>query len=190
MAYAVGVVSVCAGLFSGLLGWQGNSGDIIALQIIVVDSAARRKGCCSRLRVARILPRSRRQKSTDPSAASGGYMGRVDPATLRAEFRDAMKGFAPGQITGIIKFSEGYAILKVLPSSGPANSPTSRPSLPTSARGGVRYALNVGGLNDADAVFTAFPKPAGWQQDLPGIACAPRKSRASPVANRSASGKP
>ena len=38
----------------------------------------------------------------------------------------------------------------------------------------MRYALNVGGLNDADAVFGAFPKPAGWQQDLPGI-CAARK---------------
>jgi tetratricopeptide (TPR) repeat protein len=46
---------------------------------------------------------------------------------------------------------------------------------PGPKRGGVRFALNVGGLNDADAVFNAFSKPAGWQQDLKAI-CEIRKS--------------
>ena len=101
-------------------------------------------------------------------------MGQLDPATLRVELRGAVKGVAPGQITGVVKFSEGYAILKVLPSASAGTRQTSRPNPSTSARGSVRYALNVGGLNDADAVFTALPKPAGWQQDLPGI-CAARK---------------
>jgi hypothetical protein len=41
-------------------------------------------------------------------------------------------------------------------------------------RRGVRFALNVGGLNDADAVFNAFSKPPGWEQDLKAI-CQIRK---------------
>jgi parvulin-like peptidyl-prolyl isomerase len=44
-------------------------------------------------------------------------MGKVDPATLRSELRDALKGLGPGQTTGIIKLPSGYAIVKVLGSS-------------------------------------------------------------------------
>ena len=154
-------------------GWQGGSGEI-GVQIIVVESSAEAERLLQEIKDGADFAALARQKSIDPSAASGGNMGRLDPATLRAELREALKGVAPGQITGVVKFSEGYAILKVLPASGSGNSQLSRPSLPTSARGSVRYALNVGGLNDADAVLTAFPKPAGWQQDLPAI-CAARK---------------
>ena len=42
----------------------------------------------------------------------------------------------------------------------------------------MRFALNVGGLNDADAVFSALPKPDGWQQDLHAI-CEARKQSLS-----------
>ena len=89
-----------------------------------------------------------------------------------------MSKIGPGQISGVVKSSEGYAILKVLSPSDAANSQSSRPSLSTAARGSVRYALNVGGLNDADAVFNALPKPAGWQQDLHAI-CEARKQSLS-----------
>ncbi len=161
-----------------LLGLQGNTGESsagsVGVQIIVVESSGEAERVLQELKSGADFAALAKQESIDPSAANGGSMGRLDPATLRVELRDAIKGVAPGQITGVVKFSEGYAILKVLPATGPANTPASKPSLPTSARGGVRYALNVGGLNDADAVFTAFPKTAGWQQDLPAI-CAARK---------------
>ena len=167
-------VFLCMLLFTALMqGWQGTAADV-TLQIIVVDSSAEAERLLQQIKNGADFATLAKQQSTDASAAGGGYMGRLDPATLRAEFRDALKGIAPGQITGVVKFSEGYAILKVLPSSGAANRQTARPNLSTSARGTVRYALNVGGLNDADAVFTAFPKAGGWQQDLPGI-CAARK---------------
>ncbi len=167
-------IFLCVLLFTAASqGWQGTPAEV-TLQIIVVDSSTEAERLLQQIRNGADFAALARQKSTEASAAGGGYMGRLDPATLRAEFRDALKGIAPGQVTGVVKFSEGYAILKVLPSSGAANGQTARPNLSTSARGTVRYALNVGGLNDADAVFTAFPKPAGWQQDLPGI-CAARK---------------
>src|SRR6185369_15838421 len=160
-------------LLSPLHGWQGTTGDI-KLQIIVVESSAEAERLLQQIKSGADFATLAKQKSTDASAAGGGYMGQLDPAALRAEFRDALKGVRPGQVTGVIKFSEGYAILKVLPPAAAGATQISRPNLSTSARGTVRYALNVGGLNDADAVFGAFPKPDGWQQDLPGI-CAARK---------------
>jgi tetratricopeptide (TPR) repeat protein len=160
-------------LLSPLHGWQGTTGDI-NLQIIVVESSAEAERLLQQIKSGADFATLAKQKSTDASAAGGGYMGQLDSAALRAEFRDALNGVAPGQVTGVIKFSEGYAILKVLPPAGAGATQISRPNLSTSARGTVRYALNVGGLNDADAVFGAFPKPAGWQQDLPGV-CAARK---------------
>ncbi len=54
-------------------------------------------------------------KSTDPSADDGGFMGKLDPATLRPELRDALQGLGPGQLTGVIKIPAGYAILQILP---------------------------------------------------------------------------
>jgi tetratricopeptide (TPR) repeat protein len=178
-------VVLCALLCSQLLqGWQGNSADNSAqsvnlqalnVQIIVVASSGEAKQLLQEINNGADFAALAKQNSTDPSAASGGYLGRLDPATLRLELRDGLKGLAPGQISGVIKFAEGFAILKVLPASGSGNSSQiSRPGLSTSARGSVRFALNVGGLNDADAVFTALPKPAGWQQDLTEI-CAARK---------------
>ena len=124
------VVFLCVLVFThALRGWQGSSADI-TLQIIVVDSSAEAEGLLQQIKSGADFATLARQKSTDASAAGGGYMGRLDPATLRAEFRDALKGTAPGQVTGVIKFSEGYAILKVLPSSGAAKSQTRAPVFP------------------------------------------------------------
>jgi tetratricopeptide (TPR) repeat protein len=168
----------CVLLFiAALHGWQGNPGDV-NLQIIVVASSVEAGRLLEQIKNGADFAALAKQKSTDASAAGGGYMGRLDPATLRAELRDALRGVTAGQVTGVVKFSEGYAILKVLPSSGAANGPAARPNLSTAARGTVRYALNVGGLNDADAVFAAFPKAASWQQDLPGICIARKQSLA------------
>ena len=154
--------------------WQGDKSGEINLQIIVVESSSEAERVLQQIKNGMDFAALARQKSIDPSAASGGSMGRLDPATLRPELRDALKGIGPGHVSGIVKISVGFAILKVLPPSDTANSQSSRPGLSTAARGSVRYALNVGGLNDADAVFNALPKPTGWQQDLPAI-CEARK---------------
>ena len=158
--------------------WQSDKSGEINVQIIVVESSPEAERILQQLRSGADFATLAKQKSIDPSAATGGYMGRLDPATLRAELRNALKEIGPGQISGVVKSSEGYAVLKVLSPSDAANSQSSRPTLSTAARGSVRYALNVGGLNDADAVFNALPKPAGWQQDLHAI-CEARKQSLS-----------
>ena len=161
---------LCALCFSQIAeAWQGDKSGEINVQIIVVESSTEADRILQELRNGADFATLAKQTSIDPTAATGGYMGRLDPATLRVELRDALNKISPGQITGVVKSSEGYAILKVLSPSDAANGQSSRPSLSTAARGSVRYALNVGGLNDADAVFNAVPKSAGWQQDLRAI---------------------
>lgn len=108
-----------------------------------------------------------KEKSIDPTAHSGGFMGRMNPAALRLELRDALKGVAPGQLSGIARIPSGYAILKVIPESEAGkteNAPRARLDA-LSAYGSVQYSLSVSGFIDAEEALLRFPKVSGWQQD-------------------------
>ena len=108
------------------------------------------------------------EKSVDPTGRDGGYLGRLDPATLRPELRDALQGIGPGELTGVVRIPSGYAIVEVLPDTQGIEAPDPNPTrlVAATASGAVRDSLNVGGLSEADSMFLAFPKPAGWNQDL------------------------
>lgn len=110
-------------------------------------------------------------------------MGRVDPATLRPELRDAIKGLSPGEVTKIVHSSSGYAILKVLsPAEGvPLQNTAPARILSSSATGTIRYAPNVGGKGEADLAYRNFPKPDGWNQDLRVLCDIRQQSLASVV---------
>jgi parvulin-like peptidyl-prolyl isomerase len=65
------------------------------------------------------------EKSIDPTARDGGYLGEIDPATLRPELRDALSGVRQGELTVVVRIPSGFAILKVLSAaevSGRANA--------------------------------------------------------------------
>src|SRR5438270_8765351 len=83
------------------------------VQIIVVDSRAQAEQILKRLQAGEDFATVARQESIDPSAANGGALGRVDPATLRTELREAFRGMKAGQLAGPVKISNGYAVLKV-----------------------------------------------------------------------------
>ena len=155
------------------------------LRIIVVDSADEARQILESLKKGGDFAALAKQKSTDVSAADGGYMGKVDPSTLRSELREALKGIGPGQVTRIIKLSPGFAIVKVLPLSESPDIRNASPArnLPTAATGIIRYAPNVGGKNEADLAFRSLPKPDGWNQDLRGL-CEIRKKSLSVMIDR------
>jgi tetratricopeptide (TPR) repeat protein len=138
------------------------------VRIIVVDSSSQADRVLQRLKSGEDFAALAKEVSTDPTSSEGGYMGQVDPSTLRSELREALKGLAPGQVTGVIHLPSGYAILKVLPNpETPALQNTSPARiLPSAATGTIRYAPNVGGKGEADLAFRNFPKPEGWNQDL------------------------
>jgi len=153
----------------------------VGLRIIVVSSPEQADKILERLRHGEDFAALAKEKSTDATADDGGYMGRIDPATLRPELRDALRTVAPGQITGVIKLPSGYAILKVLSSaeSVPVTGTNPGRILPMAATGTIRYAPNVGGKGEADLAFRSFPKPDASSQDLAGLCEIRKKSLAA-----------
>src|SRR6266496_806612 len=110
-----------------------------------------------------------KEKSIDPTAQIGGYMGLVDPSSLRLELREALQGLASGQVSKIAHIPEGYAILKVLSSQTEAeDAARNRPGLLSAlqAPGAIRFTPDVSGIGEAQSALFKFAKPPGWGQDL------------------------
>ncbi len=177
---------VCAAailLTAGSIGFA-QSPPAIELRMIVVDSSSLADRVTQRLKSGEDFASLARELSIDPTASDGGSMGRVDPSSLRAELREALKGIVPGQITGIVRVPSGYAILKVLPPGDADALQNTSPAriLPSAATGAIRYAPNVGGKGEADLAFRNFPKkPEGWSQDLHAMCQIRKESLASAI---------
>ena len=169
---------VCVYLVCGRTWGQGPPSSEVGLRIIVVGSADQAEEILEHLKRGEDFAALAKQKSADATADDGGYMGKADPATLRPELREALKGVRPGETTGVIKVAGGYAIVKVLLASESHEIRNASPArnLPMVATGIVRYPPSVGGKNEADLAFRSLPKPPGWSQDLAGICEIRRKS--------------
>jgi tetratricopeptide (TPR) repeat protein len=158
---------------------------LVELRIIVVDSSSQADRALQRLKNGEDFAAVAKAVSIDPTASDGGYMGRIDPATLRPDLRDAIKGMTPGQITNVIHGKSGYAIVKVVSPSETAPVDNTAPArlLPSSAAGTIRYAPNIGGKGEADLAYRNFPKPEGWNQDLHAMCDIRQRSLASVIAD-------
>ena len=142
------------------------------MRVIVVRTPEQASQALERLKAGYDFATLAKEKSTDPTADSGGFMGRMDLAALRPELRDALQGVAPGQLSPITRIPSGYAILKVIPESEAAkteNPPRARLDA-LSAYGSVQYSLSISGLIDAEEALLRFPKVPDWQRD-PVLAC-------------------
>jgi tetratricopeptide (TPR) repeat protein len=161
---------------------QGASSHEVGLRIIVASSPTEAQQILDRLKNGEDFAILAKAKSTDATADEGGYMGKVDPSTLRSELRDALKGIGPGQTTGIVRLPSGYAIVKVLGSNDSPALPDANPQrlLPLAATGSIRYEPTVGGKGEADLAFRSYSKPDGWSQDLQGM-CEIRKKSLSTI---------
>ena len=158
---------------------------LVELRIIVVDSSSQADRVLERLKNGEDFAAVAKAVSIDPTASDGGYMGPIDPATLRPDLRDAIKGMTPGQITNVIHGKSGYAIVRVVSPSETAPVDNTAPArlLASSAAGTIRYAPNVGGKGEADLAYRNFPKPAGWNQDLHAMCDIRQRSLASVIAD-------
>jgi tetratricopeptide (TPR) repeat protein len=164
-------------LFSGLARWnsplaaQESSPHVVGLRIIVMESSDEADQVLKRLNQGEDFAAIAAKESIDPTSTDGGYMGQIDPSTLRAELRDALQGVGPGKTTAIVHLPSGYAILKVMEGSEHANTPAAAAGriLPLAATGTIHYSPNVGGKGEADLAFRTMPKPENWSQDLQGL---------------------
>jgi tetratricopeptide (TPR) repeat protein len=144
----------------------------VALRVIVVRTPEQANQALEKLKAGYDFSTMAKEKSIDPTADSGGFMGRMNPADLRPELRDALEGVAPGQLSPIARIPSGYAILKVIPEREAAkteNPPRARLDA-LSAYGSVQYSLSISGLIDAEEALLRFPKVPDWQRD-PVLTC-------------------
>src|SRR5712692_5696741 len=80
---------LCASVYSQSSQSDSNAGSKeLALQVIVVSTPEQARQVLQRLAAGYDFAALAKEKSIDTTADSGGYMGRMDPASLRAELRD------------------------------------------------------------------------------------------------------
>jgi tetratricopeptide (TPR) repeat protein len=144
----------------------------VAVRIIVVDAADEAARILAQLKSGADFAGVAREKSTDATSVDGGFLGQVDPATLRPELREALRGLRPGELSGLVRLPSGYAILKVQGDAGSATLDSSSRARRTalSAAGSVRYAPDVDGLTASWAALASVVQDFdGWEQDPQAI---------------------
>lgn len=148
----------------------------IPLRIIVVESQNVAQQILERLKKGEDFAAIAVEKSIDPTADQGGFLGTIDPAGLRPELRDALKTINPGDFSPVIKIPEGYAILKRDQTINAMGVGSANPSSLTALTGpgAVIYGPDVDGFfEDAFTVFLATPgKPKDWAWDLNPVSAA------------------
>ena len=148
----------------------------IALRILVLNSAEELARVRAELGKGADFAVLAREKSVDATSLDGGLLGKVDPSTLRAEIRTALRGLAPGQISPVFRIPSGFAIVKVLAPdelAGIARSQRARQAA-IRAEGSIRFDVDVGGFTEAAAALSEYDKPAHWNAD-PSLSCAMRQ---------------
>ncbi|HEY4088698.1 MAG TPA: FG-GAP-like repeat-containing protein [Bryobacteraceae bacterium] len=144
----------------------GQSGREVPISIIVVSSEAEANQVAAQLKAGADFGALAKRQSTDPTANDSGYMGVLDPAKLRAELREALKGVAPGQISGITQIPSGYVILKVLNAPPAGNTPEPARALDLAGQSAIQPTPDFAGYAEANLAFSKYPKPAGWEDDI------------------------
>jgi tetratricopeptide (TPR) repeat protein len=146
----------------------------IPVRIIVVDSRADALQIQERLKKGEDFPSLAMKFSIDPTAKDGGYLGDVDPAGLRPELRDAVRGIGHGEVSPVFKISEGYAILTI--DRGERTSAMGENAtaiLALTGPGAIHYGPTVDGFGEVYEVFNRFPdKPRDWDKVLRPVTAA------------------
>ncbi len=140
----------------------------VAVRLLTVDSQEEAARLLDQLRHGADFAVLARLKSTDATGIDGGYLGKVDPETLRAELRDALRQLKPGETSPVVKLPPGYALLRILPDTEAARLDESVQLRKAAlvAQGNVRHVPDLDGQQEALSVMPEMTKPEGWEQDL------------------------
>ena len=176
-AYPLAVAALGLILFSRVAR-TGDDANAIAVRLIVVNSADDAQSIEDDLKAGADFAVLAREKSVDPTSAEGGFLGKIDPASLRDELRDGLRAVQPGHLSSIVKLPTGYAILQVLTEAEAANLGKADRALQAaiSAEGSIRLAPLVGGQDEATSRLFQRVMPQGWSQDLRAVCDAYRQS--------------
>jgi tetratricopeptide (TPR) repeat protein len=155
--------------------------DEVTVRVIVVDSVEQAQRIVTRLNAGEDFIALARAESIDPTAAAGGFLGKVTLSTLPPVLKDALVGVAPGHLSPVVQIPTGFALLKVEETNPVSiNMNAASSDIATLAtKTSVRYVIDVSGLVEAEEILRAFSKPANWNQDPRAICQARRQSLAS-----------
>jgi PPIC-type peptidyl-prolyl cis-trans isomerase-like protein len=139
----------------------------VPLQVIMVRSPEEAQAVMEQRKKGANFSNLAQEKSIDPTAQAGGFMGKFAPNSLRGELRDAIQGLGPGQFTSPVHIPSGYAIVKIMEeeSSRVAKDADPARNFALAATGTVKYAPDLDGLGGAEAAIRQFPKTPGWNSD-------------------------
>jgi tetratricopeptide (TPR) repeat protein len=140
----------------------------LAVRLMVLNSADEAQAIVVRLKAGDDFAVLAREKSVDATSVDGGFLGKIDPNSLRAELRDALRGVEPGQVSKIVRIPSGYAVLQVMTETEAANLGSADRALQAAvgAEGSVRAAPLVGGQDEALSLLVNRTLPESWGQDL------------------------
>jgi parvulin-like peptidyl-prolyl isomerase len=82
------------------------------VSLIVVPTESNAMELRSRIRSGESFEALAITYSTDPTAARAGYMGMMDAASLRQEFRGALEELPSGAVSPVTRVRSGFALLK------------------------------------------------------------------------------
>ena len=161
---------------------RGDDSHAIPVAIIVAASENDATRILDRLKHGEDFASLARQYSIDPTASGGGYLGKVDLGGLRLELRDALRGLAPGQLSGVVRIPAGFAILKRLQTEA-AEEPDRRRQLALSAPLSVRLTPVSSGYQEfLQAIRHGIPDDPRWGEDLQAACTVRREAPANAVA--------
>jgi len=143
----------------------------IPVRLMVLSSAGDAQAALERLKAGDDFAVLAREKSEDATSADGGFLGKIDPASLRPELRDALRGVQPGQFSKIVRIPSGYAILEVLTEAEAADLGSADRALQAAiaSEGSVRIAPLVGGQDEALSLLVQRTFAEDWGQDLHAV---------------------
>jgi len=176
-AYPVAVAVLGLILFSRVAR-TGDDATAIPVRLIVVNSAQDAQAIVDRLKAGADFAVLARELSVDPTSAEGGFLGKIDPASLRGELRDGLRAVQPGQLSSIVKLPSAYAILQVLTDAQAADLGKADRALQAAIRkeGTIRLAPLVGGQDEAMSRLFQRPMSEAWSQDLHAVCNSYRQS--------------
>jgi len=84
----------------------------VSLRILTVRTEAEATTIRSQLQKGESFEALARERSVDPSAKDGGYMGSFKLTDLRSEFQRALDGLAPGQVSAVTRVGNQFVLLE------------------------------------------------------------------------------
>jgi tetratricopeptide (TPR) repeat protein len=153
-------------LTSGCLAQQNAASQPVELGIIVTSTETEATDVLRQLNAGWDFSVLAKEKSIDPTSIDGGYLGKLSPAQLRSDLRNAVADLTTGQLSKVVSVASGFAVLKILPVAPATKDLNSKHIQEMIAKGEIRSGAGIGGLGEADQAFSKYPKPEGWARDL------------------------